>query len=167
MTDYSEFYKDYSLAKTEKSMLIKWSYPLNSYGRAFIYVTIRPPNLVCKQMIKNGEETPTLKLIGLIDTGATLSCIRKGAYKGLKLKSTPGVVISGLHNEPRKCRNINLSINIDNVFPDTGFLDICPVIPNWSDDAGFDFIIGWDILRYCQFDYNNPKGKFKLKFIGE
>lgn len=104
----------------------------------------------------------------LIDTGASFSIIKPHLIEKLGLKPFPGAEIAGLNLEPRKEENVDLSIHIFDAFPNNGFLDICPVVKDFGskeDDIMFDFIIGWDVLRYCNLQYNGANKSFTLQFI--
>lgn len=163
---HSEFYREFNYYKEKESILYEREELIMYCGNALVPIVIRPEIDKCKQQKEKSKQIPFVTLIAMIDTGAGISAINKSKIKSLKVKPFPGLEITGFSMKPQKCANVNLSIHIQNVFPDTGFLDICAIAPKiWDKKKPFDFIIGWDILRYCKFTYDGPTAKFKLEFI--
>ncbi len=166
-TKHQDYYKEYNYYRGDKSVLYNRSYDINCIGRSLIHIIIKPDIERCKKDKENNKTIPFLALTGLIDTGAGISAIKptKENIEYLGVESFPGLEITGLNTLPKKYENLNLSIHIQNIFPDYGFLNICPIISEWHKDEPFDFIIGWDILRFCNLSYVGSERKFKLEFI--
>lgn len=167
MADNSEYYRNFLMFSEQKNELFPREYDIDNQGRAIIEIVLRPEIKVCKKMKVDGKKVPFINSSALIDTGASISVIRKSRIKELNLKAFPGATFEGLNKKPQRGRNVNLSVHINNIFPNLGFLDICPMLSELNEEAKFDFVIGWDVLRFCRFSYNNSPNKrykFKMQF---
>jgi len=161
--DYSKYHKEYCFLKTDVFETIKTTGSIDSDGRAIVEVVIRPKNKKTIKLKKENKRVEQVILKALIDTGAQISSIRKDKAKLLNIKSFNGIKLSGLNKKSTQMKNANLSIHLLN--RSKGFLDICPVLVDFNDEYEFDFIIGWDVLKYCEFSYNGNKNTFNLEFI--
>jgi hypothetical protein len=168
LMDNTRFHKKFSYYKLEERKPLNtdlYIAPLN--GRAVLQVTIAPAIEKLKNWHINNHAINPVTLTALVDTGASISAIHKNKVKELNLKSYRGAEIAGLNSKKKQMRNVDLSVHLNDIFPDFGFLDICPVVVNFDATEPFDFIIGWDVLRFCTLQYNYPKGMFFLEFKGE
>lgn len=165
MGNYSDFYKEFNYCKRQASVLYDRDYKISGTGNALLEIVIRPAIEKCQKQEIENNKPPQNFLIAMIDTGAGISAINEEKIRALNIESLSEMEIDGLNGTAGKYSNANLSIHIFNVFPDTGFLDICPVVmTTWNQERPFDFIIGWDILQYCKLSYDGPNSNFKLQF---
>lgn len=160
--DNSKFHKKYSFLKLDKSEQFDTLGVIDKrFGRAIIEVVIRPEIKKTNLLKEKGERVEQIIVQALVDTGAQISSIRNNSVKQLKLRTFKGAWIAGLNKKPTQMRNVNLSVHLS--LRNDGFLDICPIVGEFGDEP-FDFIIGWDILKYCTLSYDGPSKQFDLKF---
>lgn len=92
---------------------------------AFFPIEVHVPPLVAQAMVAAGQPVPACATgIGLVDTGATLTCVNDSVLRGLGLNPI-GVTTSGTANGPSQCNLYPARI----VFPIQGWtVDIGQVI---------------------------------------
>lgn len=129
---------------------------------ALVKILVSVENKISQQIIERGETLTVQKMTAMIDTGATRSVISTEYIKDIGLET----FIEGKHTvlgEKKDSTNANLAIHIENLIPDKGFLDLCVIVGDMLDKP-FNFIIGWDLLRYCQFNYVGNEDRYELTF---
>lgn len=166
MIDNSKFYKEYSYYVVNNRPPFNSESPIEGNGYALIKIAVGPEVKKLKKLHENSKQIDYRFMTAMIDTGANISAIRRSKAKELKLRSYKGGIVTGMNRKPKQMRNVDLSIHLTDIFPNHGFLDVSPITANFHEEAPFDFIIGWDILRYCTLQYNYPKSQFYLEFKG-
>ncbi len=158
-------YKEYSLIGDNETIPSKGTFPIID-TRPLVDVIVRPENTASKKTIDEGGKPPELFLTALVDTGAQRSMMKKSAFLELGLEVKVKGTFTGLGVHEQAAENCDVSVHIFNVMPGKTFLDIFPLVTEINQEE-FDFIIGWDILRYCHLDYNGPDSIFTLEFKGK
>lgn len=96
--------------------------------------------------------------VGIIDTGATSSMLTESIAQELELIPTGTITVSGVHGS----ENSNL-YEIDIVFGNNYILRDIPV-SGANGNAGFDLLIGMDILSKGEIHLCNKNKKTTFKF---
>lgn len=138
--------------------LLKRISDLRSEGPT-IEITIFPPRPIIVDFQKRKEPIPQKKGIGLIDTGASNSCIDIKIAKEMGLISRDFIPIltpSGISNHYTYDVGIFLPQQLaTNIF----FIEV----PGADlEQQPFDMLIGRDILESCTFIYNGWDNSFQL-----
>lgn len=134
-----------------------------SLAGAFFPIEVHVPPKIADVMVKAGQAVPkSVSGIGLIDTGATLTCIQEDILVSLGLNPI-GQVNSGTANGPKPCNIYPARI----VFPTQGWtLDlgkamgvnlagqVIPIKPPQPIIA----LLGRNLLEHCVFIYNGIMG---------
>ena len=116
-----------------------------------------------------GQAVPVpVKVRGIIDTGASITCIHTASIASLKLKVTGNVPIitpsTGTSNH--LCDQCDVSIIL--VHPDSNVeLATVPIITtdlSGLAQSGIQALIGRDVLAKCLFFYNGASKRFALAF---
>lgn len=163
MAGSSTFYKDFNLFKVNDNKAQKIIGPIED-GAPIIHVKIGEEMSILKSYNNENREALILPLKALIDTGASISVIRDSLVSDLELKQFAGPMVSGLNRQGQLCNVADATISITSLFPGDGYLDFCPAIVEFGSTYPFDFIIGYDILRYCIFNVDYPNNKYSLEF---
>jgi len=95
----------------------------------------------------------------LWDTGATISSIAPGLLKKLCLEPIDSIVIEGI-NSLEKCEQVLVHVGLPNriIVP-----NIKPSVCNFG-PPDLEFIIGMDIIKFCDFMIANGHGKTLFSF---
>ena len=101
-----------------------------------------------------------MKVLALIDTGASSTAVSHRVIKKLKLVSrgTAQVYTSAKTTEIRNEFDISLEFDTD------VHLDVLRILEANLEDHNIDCIIGRDILAHGVFVYDGPHKKFTLSF---
>ena len=114
----------------------------------------------------NNQPVPQpLPVRGLIDTGASCTCIDPAILQGLGLTPTGTVSIAtpSTGNQPHYCDQYDVSITLLHPIFQYTFL-IVPVIEANLSAQGIQALIGRDVLKNCLFVYDGTAGIFTLAF---
>lgn len=108
---------------------------------------------------------PMIPIRGLVDTGATLSGISRPILTQLGL-SPDGIINvhssdSGIIAVPKDSFEVCAYIWNPVSQYRVGSLTVTDYVPTSYE---IDALIGWDILRHCDFTYNRDSGAFTLQF---
>lgn len=155
-------YKEYSLEGGDYTIPARGKFGIVD-TRPLVDVFIRPKNSECQKLKEGGLEIPKKMLRAMVDTGAKRSVIKKSVIDELEIETRMKGTFTGLGVHEQEAKNADLSIHIFNVMPGDKFLDIFTLVHEIN-EQDFDFIIGWDVLRYCHLDYNGPASIFTLEF---
>lgn len=96
--------------------------------------------------------------IGIIDTGATSSMLTETIARELDLIPSGNITVSGVHGT----ENANM-YEVDIIFGNRCILRDMPV-SGANGDAGFDLLIGMDILSKGELYLSNENGKTVFRF---
>lgn len=96
--------------------------------------------------------------IGIIDTGATSSMLTETIARELDLIPSGNITVSGVHGT----ENANM-YEVDIIFGNCCILRDMPV-SGANGDAGFDLLIGMDILSKGELYLSNENGKTVFRF---
>ena len=102
---------------------------------------------------------------GLIDTGASCTCIDPGCLSFLGLQPTGQTVVHTptTGGTPHPCNQYDVSIML--LHPGlTLTFGVVPVIASDLSLQGIDALVGRDILVRCLFVYDGPANMFSLAF---
>ena len=125
-----------------------------------IQVIIVPPQPVAEQLKKEGKPVPTFKAVGLIDTGASSTCINQDIVTGLSLISFDSQKVFTAGGETQQ-----LLYDIGIVLP-ISQPNILSVQSPCADLKGqpFQVLLGRDVLSKCSLFYNGSDNSFVLHF---
>lgn len=123
-------------------------------------VTIKPSGLTIAKLKFEKKAVPRIKVLALIDTGASTTAVSHKVVKRLKLvpRGTAKVYTSHKRPEMRNEFDISLEFNADT------YLTIVRVLDASLQDHNIDCLIGRDVLAHGVFTYNGPKKQVKLAF---
>jgi hypothetical protein len=103
--------------------------------------------------------------VGLIDTGASGSCLDLGVLGRLGIQPTGSAAIhtpsTGTQYETRDQYDVSLTLGANQQYPLTLVL---PVIGSSFASEGFHALIGRDVLCYCVLTYHGHAAQFALMF---
>ena len=108
----------------------------------------------------NPADTETyIKTFALWDTGATISSIAPGLLKKLCLEPIDSIIIEGI-NSLEKCEQVLVHVGLPNriIVP-----NIKPSVCNFG-PPHLEFIIGMDIIKFCDLMIANDRGKTLFSF---
>lgn len=115
---------------------------------------------------KANEPVPDpIRVRGLIDTGASGTCIDPSIIVALKLPPTGVANIStpSTGQSTHACNQYDASVHL--ISPDLTFtIHAVPVIESELSDQGIEVLIGRDILSQCLLVYNGHTRIFTLAF---
>lgn len=123
-----------------------------------IEVVVFPPPPVMQKLVKEQKEVPSKKVIALIDTGASGSCINNEIATELGLIARDVVKVgtpSGLTNQPIYDLGFALPSLTNSIMPIQGLGSDLEAQP-------YDALIGRDILRECTLIYNGWDNSYQL-----
>jgi hypothetical protein len=133
-------------------------------------VRIRLPDVVAR--LRNAS--PSILGTGLIDTGATRTCISKKAAAALALKPVGTIKIGGVGganehslfrvtfefvHEVRSAIGVGVAPSVQPVIEITD----CEVVEADIDAQGLAMLIGRDVLTHSAFTYDGPTGTWTLE----
>lgn len=131
-----------------------------------IGVVVLPPLPIIDQMKLAGETIPNRHLRAIIDTGAESSSVSMKTLEELNLISRnfrPRISTGGKSDQP--VYDTTIQIKFPNHSDPVSFhvevagLDL--------DQYGIYALLGRDILRLCELNYNGKLGIYSLQFIGD
>lgn len=127
-------------------------------------VSISKPRQVALQ--KAGKTIPSpAKMRGLIDTGASCTCIDPEIIKSLNLAPTgvTSIATPSTGKNAHICNQFDVSIKL--VHPSHVYtISVLPIIETHLSHLGFDALIGRDVLSRCLLVYNGPNNTYTLAF---
>ena len=106
-----------------------------------------------------GDTEIYIKTLALWDTGATISSIAPGLLKKLCLEPIDSIIIEGI-NSLEKCDQVLVHVGLPNriIVP-----NIKPSVCNFG-PPDLEFIIGMDIIKFCDLMIANDRGKTLFSF---
>jgi len=130
---------------------------LKSIG-PIIEVVVYPPLPLFQHFRKEGKTPPSRKVIALIDTGASVSCIDESVAVDLGLVARdviPVLTPSGVSMQ----KQYDLGIGLPNLTQ-----NIIPVLSPGADltNQPYRALLGRDILSYCTLIYNGWEDSYQL-----
>ncbi len=119
-------------------------------------------------LVRAGKPLPTGHVIrGLIDTGASRTCVDSCVLADLDLKPTGVVSIRtpSTGKSAHQAKEFDVSITLLHPKASSNILTL-PVIESDLDDGayGYQVLVGRDILGMCLFIYDGPSASFTLSF---
>jgi len=123
-------------------------------------VVIKPSLPTIEKLKLQKSKIPLVKVLALIDTGASTTAISHKVVKDLKLvpRGTAKVYTSSRHSEMRNEYDISLEFGKDI------YLQILRALEANLKDQTIHCLIGRDILQHGKLVYNGPKNKVVLTF---
>ena len=138
----------------------------NSIGGPLIDLWIGASNARAEALTRVGKQAPAPLLIrGLIDTGASSTCIDPQILKTLELTPTGEVAIHtpSTGSAPHFAYQYDVSLTL--VHPNHKLeIGTVPVIEATLSGQGIQALIGRDVLEQCLFIYDGQTGTFTLAF---
>ncbi|KAF3978010.1 MAG: hypothetical protein HFP77_04015 [Methylococcales symbiont of Iophon sp. n. MRB-2018] len=129
-----------------------------------LMVGVSQPRL--EALKKAGEIAPEpVRVRGLIDTGASCTCIDPSVIQSLKLPPTGSVGIStpSTGSSQHTCNQYDVSIGL--IHPDLVYtIHVLPVIESQLSKQGIYALIGRDVLSNCLLVYNGHINAYTLAF---
>jgi hypothetical protein len=101
----------------------------------------------------------SIKTFALWDTGATISSIAPGLLQKLYLEPIDSIIIEGV-NSLEKCDQVLVHVGLPNRII---VQNIKPSVCNFG-PPDLEFIIGMDIIKFCDFMIANGHGKTLFSF---
>lgn len=158
-------YKEYSLYGEEPGASRKQEFQFRGIW-ALVPIVLRPPNEVSKELLDKSIIPKSAVATALLDTGAYRSAVPANKVEFLGLPTyINGTRVPFGDDKPIPTTCTDLSIHILDVFPGKQFLNIAPMVESKWAENHIDFLIGWDVLKYCKFEYNGALSRFSLEFI--
>ena len=116
-------------------------------------------------IVENGEIVSEVNVKAIIDTGASRTLLKKEVIEKFKLKkleasNTKVNVVGGQID----VEYFEASICLPEIMNDS-FLEVIISTTESLGNMPYDCLIGWDVLRYCEFNYNGPANEYTIKFI--
>lgn len=126
-------------------------------------IILKPSDLAIEELKLEKKDVPWIKVLALIDTGASTTAISQKVIKKLKLvpRGTAKVYTSSKDSEIRNEFDVSLEFDTD------AYLPLLRVLDANLEDHSIDCLIGRDVLRYAAFIYDGPKQKITLTFPGK
>ena len=129
-----------------------------------LLVGVSKPRLEALQ--KAGKAPPNpVRIKGLIDTGASCTCIDPSVIKKLNIPPTGSVGIStpSTGSNTHTCNQYDVSINL--LHPELVYtINILPIVESHLSSQGIDALIGRDVLANCLLVYNGQIEAYTLAF---
>ena len=129
-----------------------------------LFVGVTAPRATMLKAAGQPEPTP-VKVRGLVDTGATCTCIDPSIIKQLGLTPTGTTVIRtpSTGTSSHSCSQYDVSIYLPHP---TIVFKVAPlaVVESVLSNQGIHVLIGRDVLSNCFLFYNGAVGRFALAF---
>ena len=124
------------------------------------HVIITPSGPTVEKLKLEKRDVPIIKVLALIDTGASTTAISKKVVKKLKLvpRGTVKVYTSSKAPEIRNEYDVSLKFDTD------AYLPLLRVLSANLQDHSIDCLIGRDVLQHGTLIYNGPKKQVILFF---
>jgi len=124
-----------------------------------IEIIIFPPGPVFNALKAQGKPIPNKKVIALIDTGATGSCINNAVAEELKLIARDVVPVQTPAGETKQP-----IYDVGFALPSLTQQNILPILVLGADLTGqpYNALIGRDILSMCTLIYNGWDNSYQL-----
>src|SRR5262249_6028030 len=121
-------------------------------------VTIKPSEPTIKEL--KLKKVPSIKILALIDTGASSTAITQHVVDKLKLlpRGTASVYTSSRRSE------IRIEFDISLEYDSGAYLPLLRVFDANLEGYPIDCLIGRDVLEHGVFTYNGPQKKITLTF---
>lgn len=105
------------------------------------------PVIVCPVLKNSNSSIKRTKTLGIIDTGATHTCISRRIVKGLDLTSRGQIKVSGVSGKAiTDIFSVQIGlITSNNIYQMLPPIKVCSFIEN--EQKVFDLLIGMDIIR--------------------
>lgn len=115
-----------------------------------------PVEIRCQKC--GNSQTALKECVGIIDTGATSSMISEDVAKKLELEPCGNITVSGVHGtENARLYKVDLIFGGRFVLPDH-------TVSGAGNDAGFDILIGMDIIARGDLTLSRKEGKTFFTF---
>ena len=123
-------------------------------------IVIKPSVITIKKLKLEKKDVPWLKVLALIDTGASTTAISQKVVAQLNLVSrgTAKVYTSAKSTEIRNEYDISLE------FDTNVYLEVLRALEANLQDHSINCIIGRDVLAFGVFIYDGPRKRFILSF---
>ena len=123
-------------------------------------VVLKPSDPAIEKFKLEKHNVPFIKVLALIDTGASTTAISENAVERLHLvaRGTAKVYTSNKTAEMRNEYDISLELDTD------AYLPVLRVLSANLQDHSIDCLIGRDVLQYGLFIYNGPEKQVTLTF---
>ena len=123
-------------------------------------IVIKPSEPTITKLKLEKQKIPSLKVLALIDTGASTTAISQKVVKELNLfpRGTAKVYTSSRHSEMRNEYDVSLE------FGKNIYLQILRALEANLKDQTIHCLIGRDILQHGKLVYDGPQNKVKLTF---
>jgi len=123
-------------------------------------VVIKPSSITVDALKLEKKDIPFVKVIALIDTGASTTAISQNIVDKLQLVSrgTAPVHTSAKTTENRNEYDVCVEFDTDS------YVDVLKVLGANLQDHSIDCLIGRDILSDCTLTYIGPENRFILSF---
>lgn len=131
-----------------------------------IGILVLPPLPIVEQMKVAGEIPSARHLRAIIDTGAESSCISIKTLEELNLvprNFRPRISTQGKEDQPIYDAIVQIQFS-ETLIPVDFYVEIAGL---GLDQFGIYALLGRDILRHCELNYNGKLGTYSLRFIGD
>ena len=125
-----------------------------------IEVTVVPAQPVAELLRKEGKSIPSIKVIALIDTGASSTCLSKEIVDELNLIPFDAQIV---HTAGGETEQLFYDIGIILPISQSNTLSIQAPCADLTGQP-FQVLIGRDILNRCTMFYNGPDNSFTLHY---
>jgi len=123
-----------------------------------IELLILPPKSVVEALHKQGKKIPQKKVLALIDTGATCTCIDSSVAKELELVSFDAKKVQTAGGE-----DLQAAYDVSVVLPLAKHMGIqVQVLEAKLTNQPYSALLGRDILRECTLIYNGWNNSYQL-----
>jgi predicted aspartyl protease len=123
-------------------------------------IILKPSDPTIEELKLEKKDIPFIKVLGLIDTGASTTAVSQRVVKKLKLvaRGKAKVYTSSQIPELRNEYDISLEFDVD------AYIRLLRVLEANLQDHSIDCLIGRDLLQYGSFIYNGFEKKITLSF---
>lgn len=121
---------------------------------------ILTPSVQFQKIIGASSSSKTVKVLAMIDTGATSTVIRDGLATLLGINPVSDCLI----NTPSSTNHRCLQYDVQIVFPNNVSISSCVVTEAPLQNQHIQCLIGRDILQQCVFIYTGHTNSYTLSF---